>query len=174
MSLPLLLTLALTGAARADDFKLEPGFTRLDNGKDLEGWTGNLTGWSVIDGAIHLDVKKARSNIYSKVVPSKNCVIRMQFKATKGADSGVFIYGHQLQVRDYPNAGPKQYAKPAKPHGEWNDLEFDITKGQAVVKLNGKVIEKSWEIGKESNKGLGLQHEIGDVEFRHLQMKDKK
>src|SRR5438128_2256724 len=96
----LLVALALLASAGPtvaadDDFKLEPGFTRLDNGKDLDGWTGNLTGWSVVDGAIHLDVKKARSNIYSKVVPSKNCVIRMQFKATKGADSGVFIYGNQ-------------------------------------------------------------------------------
>src|SRR5687767_14338987 len=74
----------------ADDFKPEAGFTRLDNGKDLEGWTGNTAGWSVTDGAIHLDSKKARGNIYSKVVPSKNCVIRMQFRATRGADSGVF------------------------------------------------------------------------------------
>ena len=41
--------------ARADDFTLEEGFTRLDNSQDLEGWTGNLTGWSVRDGAIHLE-----------------------------------------------------------------------------------------------------------------------
>jgi len=174
MTRTLLLALALTGAARADEFKLEPGFTRLDNGKDLEGWTGNLTGWSVVDGAIHLDVKKARSNIYSKVLPSKNCVIRMQFKATPNADSGAFIHGKQLQVRDYPKAGPKEYAKPAKPAGEWNDLEFDITDGVAVVKLNGEVIEKAWKIGGNAKQGIGLQRERGDFDFRHIRIMEKK
>ncbi|MBI3411543.1 MAG: DUF1080 domain-containing protein [Planctomycetes bacterium] len=89
-------------AAYAGEFKLEAGFMRLDNGKDLEDWTGNLYGWSVIDGVIHLEVEKAKS---------KNCIIHLQFRATKGADSGVFIHGNQLQVRDYP-AGPKQYANP--------------------------------------------------------------
>src|SRR6266542_4378624 len=33
-----------TATRAADEFKLEDGFTRLDTGKDLEGWTGNLDG----------------------------------------------------------------------------------------------------------------------------------
>jgi hypothetical protein len=168
------LAILLAGPAGADEFKLEEGFTRIDTGKDLEGWTGNLTGWSVVDGYIHLDVKKARSDIYSKLVPSKNCVIRLQFRATKGADSGVFIHGKQLQVRDYPNAGPKQYAKPAKPHGEWNDLEFEITNGVALVKLNGEVIEKAWKIGGNDKKGIGLQREVGDFDYRYIRIMEKK
>jgi hypothetical protein len=166
---------ALHGPAQAaDDFKLEEGFTRLDNGKDLEGWTGKLDGWSVIDGYIHLEVKKGKGNIYSKAVPSKNCIIRLQFRATKNADSGLFVHGNQLQVRDYPIAGPKEYAKPAKPAGEWNDLDLDITDGVAVVKLNGEVIEKAWKIGKKDTQGIGLQYERGDFDFRYIRLKDKK
>jgi hypothetical protein len=161
-------------AVYSGEFKLEPGFVRLDNGTDLEGWTGKLEGWSVIDGTIHLDVKKAKGDIYSKTVPSKNCIIRLQFRATKGADSGVFIHGNQLQVRDYPNAGPKQYAKPAKPAGQWNDLEFDITDGVAVVKLNGEVIEKAWKIGKNDKQGIGLQREVGDFDYRYIRIMEKK
>ena len=46
-----------TTGRSGEKFQLESGFTRLDNGKDLEGWTGKLDGWSVIDGYIHLDVK---------------------------------------------------------------------------------------------------------------------
>ncbi len=166
---------ALLGLGLAqDDFKLEAGFTRLDSGKDLEGWTGNTEGWSVADGAIHLDSAKAKASIYAKAVHSKNCVIRLQFRAAKGADSGVFIHGKQLQVRDYPNAGPKDYAKSAKPAGEWNDLEWDITNGVAVVKLNGEVIEQAWAIGKEDQKGIGLQKERGDFDFRRLRVSEKK
>jgi hypothetical protein len=168
------LFLLVLASSQAQEFKLEPGFTRLDNGKDLDGWTGNLDGWSVVDGAIHLDAKKAKASIYSKAVPSKNSVIRLQFRAAKGADSGVFIHGNQLQVRDYPNAGPKQYAKPAKPAGEWNDLEFDITDGVAVVKLNGEVIEKAWKIGGNAKQGIGLQKESGDFDYRNIRYMDKK
>jgi hypothetical protein len=160
--------------AQGEEFKLEEGFTRLDNGKDLEGWTGKLDGWTVKDGTIHLDVKAAKGDIYSKTTHSKDCIIRLQFRAVKNADSGAYVYGKQLQVRDYPNAGPKEYAKPAKPFGEWNDLEFDISDGVAVVKLNGEVIEKAWKIGGDSKKGLGLQRERGDFDFRYIRLKEKK
>jgi hypothetical protein len=162
-------------SAAADDTpKLEQGFQRLDNGKDLEGWTGKLDGWSVKDGAIHLDAKTTKGDIYSAKTHGTNAVIRLQFRATKNADSGVYIHGKQLQVRDYPNAGPKEYAKPAKPAGEWNDLEFDITDGVAVVKLNGEVIEKAWKIGGEAKKGVGLQRERGDFDFRLIRLQEKK
>ena len=164
----------LIGLVQADDFKLEPGFTCLDNGKDLDGWTGDVTGWSVAEGAIHLDVKTAKGNIYYKSTHTRNCVIRLQFRATKGADSGVYVYGKQLQVRDYPNAGPKEYAKPCKPAGEWNELEWDISGGVAVVKLNGEVIEKAWEIGKNDKQGIGLQRERGDFDFRYVRLKEKE
>lgn len=170
------LLVLLTGRATTwsgEKFELEPGFTRLDNGKDLEGWTGKLDGWSVVDGAIHLDSKKAKGDIYSEKTHSGDVVIRLQFRATKGADSGVYIHGNQLQVRDYPKAGPKQYAFAAKPAGEWNDLEWDITKGVAVVKLNGQVIEKAWKIGGNAKKGIGLQRESGDFDFRFIRLKEK-
>ena len=173
-SLALFVFLLLLGATPAQEFKLEDGFTRLDNGKDLDGWTGKLDGWTVVEGIIHLDVKAAKGDIYSKTTHSKNAIIRMQFRATKNADSGAYIWGKQLQVRDYPNAGPKEYAKPAKPAGEWNDLEFDITDGMALVKLNGEVIEKAWKIGNDDKKGIGLQRERGDFDFRYIRLKEKK
>lgn len=169
-----LVVLGLSTALAGDDFKLEPGFKRLDTGKDLEGWKGKLDGWSVKEGAIHLDSKKAKGDIYSETTHSGDVIIRMQFRATKRADSGVYIHGKQLQVRDYPNAGPKEYAFAAKPHDEWNDLEFDIAKGVAVVKLNGMVIEKAWKVGGDAKKGVGLQRESGDFDFRHIRIMEKK
>ncbi len=166
------LMVGTTTVQSGEKFKLEEGFVRLDNGKDLSGWTGKKEGWSVQDGAIHLDSKKARGHIFSEKKHSKNCVIRMQFRAAKRADSGVYIYGKQLQVRDYPTAGPRQYAKAAKPAGEWNELEFDIKDGVAKVTLNGQVIEKSWRIGN-SAKGIGLQRERGDFDFRYIRVMER-
>jgi hypothetical protein len=167
--------LALTGRGHSgekDECKVEPGFVRLDNGKDLSGWKGNTQGWSIKDGAIYLDSKKARGDIYSEKTHNGHAIIRLQFKATKKADSGVYIYGKQLQVRDYPNAGPGQYAKPARPHDQWNDLEFTIKDGVATVKLNGEVIEKAWKIGNQPEKGIGLQRESGDFYYRCIRVKE--
>jgi 3-keto-disaccharide hydrolase len=168
------IVLIAAALAGADDFKLEEGFTRLDNGKDLKGWTGKLEGWSVKDGAIHLDAKKAKGHIYSEKTHSRDCVIRLQFRATPNADSGLYVHGKQLQVRDYPKAGPPAYARPAKPAGQWNDLELDVTGGVAVVKLNGQVIEKAWKIGDKPKQGVGLQRERGDFDFRYVRVKEKK
>jgi len=165
------LAVLFVSLGQSGELKLEEGFKRLDNGKDLEGWTGKLDGWSVVDGAIHLDAKKSKGDIYSSTPHGATAVIRMQFRAEKGADSGVYIYGKQLQVRDYPNAGPGQYAKFAKPAGEWNDLEFAIADGVAVVKLNGEVIEKAWKIGGDAKKGVGLQRERGNFDFRFIRVK---
>jgi hypothetical protein len=162
------------GFVGAGDFKLEEGFTRLDNGKDLKGWTGKADGWSVVEGAIHLDAKKAQGSIYSETTHSPNCIIRMQFRATRKADSGVYIYGKQLQVRDYPTAGPSKYAKFAKPAGEWNDLEWNITANVAVVQLNGEIIEPAWKIGGSAGRGVGLQKERGDFDFRYIRIREKR
>jgi len=180
-----LLAFSTLPCAGAEKFKLEPGFLRLDNGKDLTGWfgaqwsgekTGNIDGWSVIDGAIHLDAKAAKNHLFSRKTYSRNAVIRLQFRATKAADSGLNVHGNQLQVRDYVNSLPdtKKYASACKPPGEWNDLELDMTDGVAVIRLNGKVIEKAWKAGTNANIGLGLQVEKGDFDFRHIRLKEKK
>jgi hypothetical protein len=186
---PVKLLKALTDEWRSkvctEDFQLEPGFVRLDNGKDLTGWygakwsgekTGDTTGWSVIDGAIHLDSEAAKSQLFHEKTYGKNAVIRLQFRAARTADSGLCIHGKQFQLRDYPNALPdtRKYAPFANRAGRWNDLELDITDGVAVIKLNGQVIEKAWKSGPDAARGLGLQRELGECDFRYIRLKEKK
>jgi len=177
--------LAMPLCALADEFKLEPGFIRLDNGKDLSGWypstwsgedTGDASGWTVVDGAIHLDCKEAKSHLFSRTKFGRNVIIRLQFRAAIGADSGLCLHGKQFQVRDYPNSYPdtKKYAPYCKPTGRWNDLELDVTDGVAVIKLNGHVIEKRWQLGTDRDRGLGLQREKGDFDFRYVRLEEKR
>ena len=172
--------LAMTTATLGGEppFQLEAGFVRLDNGKDLQGWIvkgqDQIEGWSVVEGAIHLDAAKANGNLHSTQTHSANCTIRLQFRASDNGDSGVYIHGKQLQVRDYPKAGPRLYAPAAKPAGQWNELEFEIVNGLATVKLNGQVIERSWRIGPDPNLGIGLQRERGDFDFRYIRIKEHR
>jgi len=168
-----------------ETFKPEPGFVRLDNGKDLTGWfgakwsgekTGDTTGWSVVYGAIHLDSEAARNQLFNEKTYSRNAIIRLQFRAGRAADSGLCIHGRQFQVRDYPNALPdtKKYAPFSNCAGEWNDIELDISDGIAVIKLNDQIIEKSWETGIDFDRGLGLQRELGEVDFRYIRVKENE
>ncbi len=177
--------LATIRCEAAEQFPLEPGFVRLDSGKDLTGWygshwsgqpTGSNQGWSVVDGAIHLDCKAARGHLFSKHSFSPNAVVRLQFRAAKAADSGLCVHGDQFQVRDYVYSLPdtQRYAPACKPPGQWNDLELDLTNGVAVIKLNGKVIEEAWRSGAATDVGLGLQREKGDFDFRCIRIKEKK
>jgi hypothetical protein len=91
-------------------------------------------------------------------------------------DSGLCIHGRQFQVRDYPNALPdtKKYAPFSNRAGEWNDLELDISDGVAVIKLNGQIIEKAWKSGTDAGRGLGLQRELGEFDFRYIRLKEKE
>jgi hypothetical protein len=163
-------------SSSAARFRLERDFVRLDNGKDLTGWKGNMRDWSVVHGGIHLHYKSPPSGgvLFSEKTHSDNVIIRMQFRATYAADSGVFVHGSQFQVRDYINSYPdtKKYAPYCNPPGVWNNLEFDITNGVAVIKLNGTVIERAWKIGTRANQGIGLQKEKGDFDFRYIRLKE--
>lgn len=175
---------AATCSLAAEELKLEPGFSRLDNGKDLTGWygsqwsgrpTGSHPGWSVVEGAIHLDCSAARSHLFSEKKFSPDCILRLQFRAAKEADSGLCVHGEQFQVRDYIYSLPdtRKYAFACKPPGQWNDLELDLSDGVAVIRLNGKVIEKAWRAGKNTKIGLGLQREKGDFDYRFIRVKEK-
>ena len=189
MKRPLLFAAILLGLATpvsllAGELRLEEGFVRLDNGKDLTGWyasqwsgkpTGDLSGWSVAGGAIRLDCKAATSHLFCKTKHGKNVVIRLQFRAAHGADSGLALHGKQFQVRDYINSEPdtRKYTPFCRPPGEWNDLELDFTGGVAVIKLNGHAIVTGWPIGDAADRGLGLQREVGDFAFRYIRIKEK-
>ncbi len=172
----LVLMLSAGSAVGEEAFELEEGFERLDNGKDLAGWLAKgKDNWSVVDGAIHLDASKKGGSLFCEKRHSRDCVIRLQFRATHAADSGVFIHGAQFQVRDYPNSlrDTRRFAPHAKGPGEWNALELDVSDGVAAVRLNGHLIVPKWKIGDQPDRGIGLQREKGDFDFRYIRIREK-
>jgi hypothetical protein len=116
-----LVASGLSGRA-ADDFKTEEGFTSLFNGTDLGGWRvgkEDLEGkpenankrFQVMGGIIVANEKDASGkggilDLYTTKDFSKDFTLRLEFRAAPRADSGVYIRGKQLKVRDYPTVGP--------------------------------------------------------------------
>ncbi|HEY0456821.1 MAG TPA: GDSL-type esterase/lipase family protein, partial [Verrucomicrobiae bacterium] len=56
---------------------------------------------------------------------AKDFILRLEFRATPNADSGIFVRGNQLQCRDYPLAGPYKNLKNYRA-GDWNEIEITV------------------------------------------------
>lgn len=129
---------------------LEPGWVSLFNGKDLTGWrqgardvldgkTATPEGrFSVADGAIVVHEGKGGGVLSTTREFNGNFHLQLQFRAAPRADSGVFLRGVQLQVRDYPHAGP--YKTVSFKDGGWNDLDVTVTNNVLTASLNGKTL----------------------------------
>src|SRR4029450_10346456 len=124
---PILATLGYL-ETQPDDFTLEPGFVSLFNGRDLTGWgyrTNNFDGQITSSEGRYL-AKNGRlivttppegrkiAQLWTTQSFPKDFTLKLEFRATPNADSGVFIRQPQLQCRDYLLAGPYKQLKKTK------------------------------------------------------------
>lgn len=154
------------GAAPSmSDEERAQGFVPLFNGRNLDGWMGNLTGYKVEDGLMVFDPKASdRSNIYTEKEYS-DFQFRFEFQLSPAANSGVGIrapkggdaayVGMEIQVLDdtapvYAALQPYQYHGSVygviaarrgalKPVGEWNSEEIRVQGSHITVTVNGTV-----------------------------------
>ncbi|HEY3743642.1 MAG TPA: DUF1080 domain-containing protein [Bryobacteraceae bacterium] len=162
----LLLTILASVSFAA--FAQDPGFTRLFDGKTLNGWKlvgGVGPGYIVHDGLI-VCPKEGGGNLFTERTYA-NFVFRFEFKLTAGANNGVGIrapyegdaayVGMEIQILDHDDPQYKGWLKPAqhhgsiydvvaaktgflKPLGEWNYEEITANGRGITVKLNGTTI----------------------------------
>jgi|694.fasta_scaffold107203_3 lysophospholipase L1-like esterase len=177
---------------QADTFTLEPGFVSLTNGKDLTGWRLAATKTSATED--QLDGKPSTSDgryvaingrivvttpregrriqqLYTKQEFSGDFVLKLEFRATPNADSGVFIRGPQLQCRDYPLAGPYKNLKSYRP-GDWNELVVSVKDNVAHCTCNGEVIEEALKL--PATGPIGLEGDHGQMEYRRIRISQKQ
>lgn len=172
-------------AAETDNFKLEPGYRSLFNGKDLTGWgyktnsfDGNVDAsdgrYSAKDGMIvvhpHDPAKGPRlRQMWTKEQFPKNFHLLLEFRAAYNADSGLFLRDPQLQVRDYLVAGPYKQLKKYKPQ-DWNVIEVTAKDNVAYCTCNGEVLEAAFKL--PSTGPIGLEADRGQVEYRRIRIKE--
>jgi hypothetical protein len=182
-----LLLPGATGPARgAEEFQVEEGFTSLFNGKDLTGWRLNkevLDGktetddhrFAAKDGAIVIQGGKKIEDLYTVGEFNRDFVLRLEFRAAPKANSGLYIRGKQLQVRDYPTIGPYKSLKHFQ-DGGWNAIEVKVKangsgKGSvAECTCNGELLEPALDIPAKG--GIGLQSETNQIEYRRIRIKE--
>ena len=105
--------------------------------------------------------------IWTQAEFEKNFTLKLQFRATPNADSGIFLRGKQLQCRDYLLAGPYRELKKYKP-GEWNEIVIKVDGTVAHCTCNGEVLEEAFEI--PASGPIGLEGDRGQIEYRHIRI----
>jgi 3-keto-disaccharide hydrolase len=164
--------------AAADDFKPEPGFTLLFNGKNLDGWQeqtakkepldgkteafkGRFTvkdGELVIDPSVKGDVK-----IETKQEFGKSVIIRFEFKPDEKCNNDFFLLGTKF---DITLAAVKQAKKDA-----WNELEIVAKDGKVEFKCNGELVRSvPTKVDKST---FAIRAEFGAIAIRKLRASDK-
>ncbi len=99
----------------------------------------------------------------------KSFTLRLEFRATPNADSGIFIRGPQLQCRDYLLAGPYKNLKNYRA-GDWNEIEVTVKDGVAYCLCNGEVLEAAMRV--PATGPIGLEGDRGQMEYRHIRIKE--
>jgi hypothetical protein len=94
-------------------------------------------------------------------------VLKLEFRASEKADSGLYLRKPQLQVRDYGLAGPYHQLMKYRPLA-WNELVITVRGNVAHATCNGEVLEDAMEVPDSGP--IGLESDRGTVEYRHIQL----
>ncbi len=170
--------------ARADEFKLEPGYVSLFSGHDLSGWghlthnfAGKLTSndgrYSATNGFLVVNPCPAAAvphlrQLWTTQKFSKDFILKLKFRVSVNADSGIFIRQPQLQCRDYLVAGPYKELKRYRPQ-DWNEIVVTVTNGVAHGTCNGEVLEAALKV--PATGPIGLQADRGQMEYRRIRLR---
>jgi hypothetical protein len=156
-ALALVLVTTTANGRAEDDFKPEDGFESLFNGKDLTGWqykgskekldnqTATADERVKVEGGVIVmmpkdkDGKGGIKDLYTVKSFPKNFHLKVEFRASLKSDSGVYIRGPQLQVRDYLRRNEQKHLKKFK-NDDWNTLDIVVKNNVLVSTVNGKAL----------------------------------
>jgi len=166
-----------------DAFTPEAGFVSLFNGRDLTGWgfrTNDFSGlgrssdgrYVARNGRLIVTTPpegRRIQQLWTTRSFAKDFVLRLEFRATPNADSGIFIREPQLQCRDYPLAGPYKALTRYRPQ-DWNQIEVTVKGGVAHCTCNGEVLEAALKV--PASGPIGLEGDRGQMEYRRIRIRE--
>jgi hypothetical protein len=162
----------------ADDFKIEPGFTPLFNGKDLTGWKVRKGGVSldgktdaankrfiVKEGLLIIDPKVGGDVWIDTARELKGDVhIKFDYLPGKACNNDLFFRGIKFDIK----SGDVKNIK----FDEWNEFEIVAVGKKIEFKNNGEV-QKTATASKDSG-ALGIRAELGPAQYRRLRVKESE
>jgi lysophospholipase L1-like esterase len=183
---PVLETVGLA-PAWPDSFLPEPGFASLFNGRDLTGWgyvgRPGLGGKTSSDDEGRYVVRNGRlivtvshkgqetKKLWTSRVFPRDFTLKLEFRASPNADSGIFVREPQLQCRDFIIAGPFSTLEHYRPL-DWNEIVVTVHAGLAHCTCNGEVIVDAMPVPAVGP--IGLESDRGQVEYRRIRVEEAR
>lgn len=185
---PILATLGFVETT-PDPFSVEPGFESLFNGSDLSGWTFRDAKTFAVDGELAGKAATADGRYVAKhgrlivTTPPEgrriqqlwtvrefpgDFTLKLEFRATPNADSGVFLRKPQLQCRDYQLAGPYKNLEKYRAQ-DWNELVVVVRDNVARCECNGELLEGMFKL--PATGPIGLEGDRGQMEYRRIRLR---
>jgi hypothetical protein len=170
-----LILAASPARSEKDEFKPEPGYTLLFNGKDLTGWKMKKGGESldgktetaggrfkVKDGILVID-PSVKGDIYIETSKelAKDVHIKFEYLPDAKCNNDLFILGVKFDIK-------KPDVKNLE-EGKWNQFEIISKDGKVEFKNNGEVQRMNPTKAEKST--LTLRAEIGGIQIRRLRAK---
>jgi hypothetical protein len=159
------------------EFKLEPGYTLLFNGKNLDGWRekGSKTTlegkteafkgrFKVANGVIAYEGKGDKYIETTKEF-DKDVTFKFDFKAGKGCNNDILFRGTKFDI--VPDKGETKNVK----EGEWYTFELIASGGKIEHKINGKTVRGPKD-AKTKASTLVLRAEYGIIEIKNIRAKE--
>ncbi len=162
---------ALSSAASADEFSLEPGFKLFFNGKNLTGW--KVRGGDSLDGKTETANKRflvkddkliIDGNVKGNMVIdtagefANDVHIKFQYLPGAGCNNDLYFRGVKFDIK-------KGSVKNLK-EDDWNELEIIVAGSSVEVKNNGET-QYTGKATSESTP-LGVRAEFGSIEIRRM------
>jgi lysophospholipase L1-like esterase len=150
-----------------------PAYPTVDKTVSFDGQTQSPDGRFVAKSGRLIVTTPAEGRRIQKISTTqefpKNFVLKLEFRATPNADSGVFVRGPQLQCRDYLLAGPYNKLKNYRA-GDWNEIEVIVKDDVAFCLCNGEVLESAMKM--PATGPIGLEGDRGQMEYRRIRLKE--
>lgn len=176
------LCVSALATSAADEFKLEPGFVLLFDGKSLDGWQtkaakpAKLDGktdafdkrFVVKDGELVID-PKVKGDRYIETVRqfAGDFSVRFDFKPGEGCNNDILLLGTKFDIK----AGAKGGLKDVKVD-EWHKFEVNVKGGSAEFLINGT---KAATQKTKGDKGpLALRAEFGPMVVKNVRATEAK
>lgn len=164
----------------------------IQNAKRWQASDPNAAVWPIVTSAVNFDGKTASDDgryvakngrlivttppegrkiqtLWTTREFPKDFILKLEFRATPNADSGVFIRRPQLQCRDYLLAGPYKQLKQYKPQA-WNEIVVTVKGGEAHATCNGEVLEAAMKL--PATGPIGLEGDRGQMEYRRIRLRE--
>lgn len=149
-----------------------PVFVEISEAESFDGRTESSDGrYAAINGRLVVTTPaegRRIQQLWTQEEFEGDFVLKLEFRATPNADSGVFIRKPQLQCRDYLLAGPYQELKKFR-EGDWNELVVTVKDNIATATCNGELLTDSMAVPETGP--IGLEGDRGQMEYRRIRLK---